>query len=133
MKMEIGEKLPELVKEITQEGINAYAEATGDFNPIHVDENFARNTPFKGTIAHGFYIFGFLSELMTRHFNKRWTNSGRIDVRFKRPVRPGDTIKVKATLVGREIIQDCAFLVFEIVWENQMLDPVIEGKAFIAE
>jgi len=131
--MEIGERLPELVKEITQEGINAYADATGDFNPIHVDEDFAGGTPFKGTIAHGFYIFGFLSELMTGHFSKRWTNSGRVDVRFKRPVRPGDTIRVKAALADRETIQDCDYLVFDLVWENQMLDPVIEGKAFIAE
>ena len=75
--MEIGEKLPELVKNITQESINRYAGAAGDFNPIHVDEEFAKGTPFGGTIAHGFYIFAFLSELMTDNFGRKWTGGGR--------------------------------------------------------
>ena len=131
--MVIGETLPELVKEITQESINAYADASGDFNPIHVNEEFAKDTPFKGTIAHGFYIFGFLNELMTRHFGKRWVNGGHVDVRFKKPVRPGDTITVKAVLAGREMRGDHGYLVMDVVWENQMGEPVIAGKAFVLE
>lgn len=131
--MEIGEKLPELVKDITQEGINRYANATGDFNPIHVDEEFARGTPFKGTIAHGFYIFAFVSELMMRSFGKRWTNGGRVDVRFKRPVRPGDTITLRAILADREIAGGLSWLVFDMVWENQMEQPVLSGRVSIPE
>jgi 3-hydroxybutyryl-CoA dehydratase len=131
--MEIGERLPELVKEISQEGINRYAEATGDFNPIHVDEEFAKNTSFQGTIAHGFYIFAFLSELMMRTFGKRWTDSGQVDVRFKRPVRPGDTITLRATLVDREWKGNHSRLVFDIGWENQRQEMVISGKVSVPE
>ena len=131
--MEIGEKLPELVKNITQEGINRYADAAGDFNPIHVDEEYAKNTPFKGTIAHGFYIFAFLSELMTREFGRRWINGGCVDVRFKRAVRPGDTITLKAILSDREIIDGRPRLVFDVVWENQKQEPVLLGKASVPE
>jgi len=130
--MEKGDRLPELVKEISQESMNAYAEATNDFNPIHVDEAFAKETAFKGTIAHGFYIFGFVSELMTRHFGKRWTNGGQVDVRFLKPVRPGDTITVKATVAGREMKEGRSFLVVDVVWENQLKEPVIIGKAFVS-
>jgi 3-hydroxybutyryl-CoA dehydratase len=131
--MNIGETLPILVKKISQESINAYAGATGDFNPIHVDEEFARKTPFKGTIAHGFYIFGFISELMTRHFGKMWIQSGSTDVRFKKPVKPGDTISLKATLVDRKIIENQPYLELDVVWENQMQAPVISGKAYVME
>ena len=131
--MEIGEKLPELVKEITQESINCYADATGDFNPIHVDEAFAEGTPFKGTIAHGFYIFAFLSELMTDNFGKKWSDSGRVDVRFKKPVKPGDTITLRATMVERERLDGHSRLVFEIVWENQRQEPVLKGRTSVPE
>jgi len=131
--MEIGEKLPELVRDISQEGINRYADATGDFNPIHVDEEFAKGTSFKGTIAHGFYIFAFLSELMMRSFGKRWINGGRVDVRFKRPVRPGDTIILRATLADREFMGSCSRLVFDVVWDNQRQETVISGRVSVPE
>ena len=131
--MEIGEKLPELVKVITQESINGYADATGDFNPIHVDEEFAADTPFGGTIAHGFYIFAFLSELMTGNFGRKWTDGGRVDVRFKRPVKPGDTITLGATLVEREFVDGNSRLVFDIVWENQLQEPVLLGRTSVPE
>ena len=133
MKIEIGQTLPELVKKVSQASINRYAEATGDFNPIHVDEAFARETAFKGTIAHGFYILGFLSELMTRQFGRAWIEGGSLDARFKRPVKPGDTIIVKATLVDRKTIKGLACLEFDAIWENQLKEPVITGKALVGE
>ncbi len=51
-----GMNLLELKKIVTQENINLYAEASQDFNPIHIDEDFARKTPLGGTIAHGMLI-----------------------------------------------------------------------------
>jgi len=51
-----GMSLPEIKRNITQENINLYAEASGDFNPIHVDENYARQTPLGVTIAHGMLL-----------------------------------------------------------------------------
>ena len=48
-----GDNLPSVVKHVTQRDINLYAEVSGDFNPIHVDEAFAAQTPLGGTIAHG--------------------------------------------------------------------------------
>ncbi len=131
--MDIGDKLPELVKDISQENINRYAGAAGDFNPIHVDEEFARGTPFKGTIAHGFYVFAFLSELMMRSFGKKWTDGGCVDVRFKRPVRPGDTITLRLTLADRQLVEDHSRLIFDAVWENQVQETVISGNVSVLE
>jgi acyl dehydratase len=133
LEMKTGDKLPELVKEVTQEGIGRYASAAGDFNPIHVNEEFAKGTPFKGTIAHGFYVFAFLSELMMRNFGKRWTNGGCVDVRFKRPVRPGDTITLRMTLTDREFVEGRFRLIYDAVWENQIKEPVIVGRVSVPE
>ena len=60
-----GMNLPEMRKEITQENINLYAQASGDFNPIHIDEDFASKTPVGVTIAHGMLILAYVSRMMT--------------------------------------------------------------------
>ena len=69
-KIEEGESLPQVLKHISQEKINRYAEASGDFNPIHVDENFAKKTPLGGTIAHGMLILAYISQIMTAAFGQ---------------------------------------------------------------
>lgn len=56
-----GDSLPSVIKHITQREINLYAEASGDFNPIHIDESFAAQTPLGGTIAHGMLILAYVS------------------------------------------------------------------------
>ena len=87
-------ELPRVVKHISQEKVNLYAEASGDFNPIHIDEDFARKTPSGGTIAHGMLILAYVSQMMTSAFGLSWLSGGKLSVRFKTPARPGDTITV---------------------------------------
>jgi len=94
-----GEGVPEvrpLSRRVTQEGIRRYAEASGDFNPLHVDEEYARATPFGGTIAHGMLVLAYISETMAVAFGHDWLTGGRLKVRFRAPARPGDTLTVRA-------------------------------------
>ncbi len=63
-----GDNLPSVVKHITQKDINLYAEASGDFNPIHIDETFAAQTPLGGTIAHGMLVLAYVSEMLAIAF-----------------------------------------------------------------
>jgi 3-hydroxybutyryl-CoA dehydratase len=85
-----------LSRRITQQGIQRYAEASGDYNPIHVDEEYARATPFGGTIAHGMLVLAYLSEMMAAAFGYDWLAGGRLKVRFRAPARPGDTLTARA-------------------------------------
>jgi len=87
-----GLELTPITKSLTQETIQRYAEASGDFNPIHIDEAFAAQTPFGGTIAHGMLVMAYLSELLTGAFGRAWLEGGKLKVRFRAPARPGDTI-----------------------------------------
>ena len=100
----VGQERGPLRRLVTQEKINAYAEASGDFNPIHVDPEFARKTPYGGTIAHGFLTVAYLSEMMTQCFGKGWISGGRMEVAFRAPVKPGSTVTVRGTVV--EIAQE---------------------------
>jgi 3-hydroxybutyryl-CoA dehydratase len=87
-----------VVRELTQAMIDAYAEASGDHNPIHVDQAFAASTPMGGTIAHGMLVLALISEMMTAAFDSAWLSSGKLDVRFRGPARPGDTLTARARL-----------------------------------
>jgi 3-hydroxybutyryl-CoA dehydratase len=86
-----------VTRTLTQEMLNAYAEASGDFNPIHIDEAFAKTTPMGGTIAHGMLVLSFISEMMTAAFRTAWLSTGTLEVRFRGPARPGDTVTARAT------------------------------------
>ena len=117
-----------LVKELTQAKISAYAQASGDFNPIHIDEAFAKATPLGGTIAHGMLVLAFLSEMMTAGFGRAWLETGRLDVRFRAPARPGDTITARAAS-GKE--QDGGFR-YPVECVNQSGEVVISGTATVS-
>lgn len=92
-----GPEVASVERRLTQTMLNAYADASGDHNPIHVDEDFARTTPMGGTIAHGMLVLSFISEMLAGAFGERWLASGSLDVRFRAPARPGDTVTARAT------------------------------------
>ena len=90
--MDVGMELRSITRLVEQDDISAYAEASGDFNPIHLDVEFAKATRFGGTIAHGMMIAAMLSELMATNFGIDWARSGQVKIRFRSPVRPGETV-----------------------------------------
>jgi 3-hydroxybutyryl-CoA dehydratase len=87
-----GEALRSVTKQITQEAISEYAVASGDMNPIHVDQGFAAQSQFGGTIAHGMMVAASVSEMMSAEFGMDWIESGRLKLRFRAPVYPGSGI-----------------------------------------
>ena len=96
--MPLPKELIPIKKSVSQEQVIAYSEASGDYNPIHIDEHFAATTPFGKTIAHGMLILSFVSEMMSTNFGEIWLHTGTIKVRFKAPVYVGDTVYVFGSL-----------------------------------
>ena len=87
---------------ITQKLIDDFAELSGDKNPIHIDVDYAKGTIFGGTIAHGALILslatGMAAELGIAKLTAIFTDFDHWS--FKRPVKPGDSIRLKLTLVS---------------------------------
>jgi acyl dehydratase len=81
----------ELVVTFTEEQIAAYAEASGDRNPIHLDDGFARSVGLPGVIAHGMLQMGLLARVAGEPGRLR-----RLTCRFAGMVRPGDTVTFRA-------------------------------------
>lgn len=124
-ELEIGTDLPELKRIVTQEHINSYASASGDFNPIHIDPEFAKKTQLGGTVAHGMLILAYLSEFMTGNFGKDWLNSGSISARFKGAAYPGDTITITGKVTDIEKQDNNILIECDVSCYNQKGEPVI--------
>ena len=93
-----GDPLPTIEKVVTQDQIEKYARASGDFNPIHIDHEFAASTQFGGTIAHGMMVAATISEMMTAAFGRNWAESGSMKIRFRSPVKPGQRITTQGSV-----------------------------------
>lgn len=95
--------LPVLRRTVTQDMIDAYAKASGDFNPIHVDPEFARKGPFGQTIAHGLMTLAFVGQMLNAWTEGGFDAAGEVDVAFTAPVLAGDTVEVTGEV--EEIIE----------------------------
>jgi 3-hydroxybutyryl-CoA dehydratase len=122
-----GMNLPESKRIITQANINLYAEASQDFNPIHIDEDFAKKTPLGGTIAHGMLILAYVSQMMSAAFGQSWLAGGKLNVRFKTPARPGDTITVSGRISRIEKGEGQTLIHCDVLCRNQNGETVITG------
>ena len=123
-----------VLKTISQEQIGRYADASGDHNPIHVDEAFARTTPFEGTIAHGMLVLASISEMMAAAFGEAWLTRGRLRVRFRAPARPDDTITATAeALSSSSTSPKKSLLRYAVECRNQRDELLIGGTAEVPE
>jgi 3-hydroxybutyryl-CoA dehydratase len=126
-----GKALNPVVKHITQEKINLYAEASGDFNPIHVDESFAAKTPLGGTIAHGMLSLAYVSEMMTSAFGRGWLSGGKLRAKFKEPARPGDTLTINGKVNCIERKDDISYANCNFECCNQKGETIVAGEAIV--
>ena len=124
--MREGDLLAEIERTVTQERVHAYAAASGDYNPLHVDPEFARTTEFGGTVAHGMMIAATISEMMSAAFNRDWIDGGRLKVRFKAPVLPGETVRTSGRVTAVRDLDEGS----EIVCAVEVHKP--DGQAAIA-
>jgi 3-hydroxybutyryl-CoA dehydratase len=123
-----GTVLPELVRRVTQPDINKYADASGDHNPIHIDEQFAASTPLGGTIAHGMLVLAYMSEMLSSAFGEPWDGSGRLSIRFRSPARPGDTLTVSGQVEAVAEENGIVLVTCPVSCCNQAGEVVVTGE-----
>lgn len=113
---------------VTEKMISGFAEYTGDKNPVHLDEEFAKKTRFKKRIAHGFLVGSFISSVIGNNFPGNGSIYLSQTMKFKNPVFIGDLIYVILTI---EEITDRNGLILKTECKNQDGDLVIIGEAKI--
>ena len=129
-ELSVGDSIPSLQKEITQEVINGWAEVSTDFNPLHVDPEYAKKTRFGGTIAHGHIALSFLCEMMHRWLGSGWVDGGKLEgIKFIAPIRPGYTISVGGTITEKRVEAGKNVVQADIFVENQDGEKCVVGSA----
>ena len=96
-----GQALPSLTRRVTVEQIRQYAEASGDRNPIHLDEAFARAAGLPGVIAHGMLTMAFANQMVTDWLGDR-SLLQRLQGRFAGMVLPGDEVTCSGTVSSKD-------------------------------
>jgi 3-hydroxybutyryl-CoA dehydratase len=131
IKSYIKPTLTAVERSVTKEQIALYAEASGDKNLIHIDPIFAAGSSFGGIVAHGMLILALISEMMAREFDLNWLSSGKLKVRFKAPVYPGETVHTFGELKGEQPNNHSTVLRYTIGCLNDKNVKVIVGDAWV--
>ncbi|MEC7270615.1 MAG: MaoC/PaaZ C-terminal domain-containing protein [Chloroflexota bacterium] len=79
-------KTEKLEKLITENMVSNYANVSGDFNPIHLDDEYAKNTEFKNKIVHGMLLISNINEIMYLNFDDNWNKKSSLKIKFRSPL-----------------------------------------------
>ncbi|HEY7313719.1 MAG TPA: MaoC/PaaZ C-terminal domain-containing protein [Gemmataceae bacterium] len=119
--VEVGQEWESLGRTITETDIVNFAGLSGDFNPIHIDHEFARGTPFRRPIAHGLLVFSIASGLGL--YSPPMRTLAFLAIRewhFRDPVFVGDTLRVRSKVLNKEIRGRGRR--GEITWQRQIIN-----------
>ena len=117
-----------VANDLSRTQIVQYAGASGDYNPLHSDEKFAREVAgYPGIFAHGMLTMGMTARILTD-----WVGDGRLlryRARFIKQVWPGDTLTARAEVTAIREVDGNPVADFEVVTRNQAGDAVLSGTA----
>ena len=119
----------QILKTVTETVIHDFAKATGDFNPIHLDQTYAEKTRFKGRIAHGALSIGYISSVLANLLPGPGSIYLSQEIKFLAPVRIGDVITAKVEVV--ELIPEKNRVNFKTTCTKQNGEVVVDGTAWI--
>lgn len=128
MQFNIGSKAS-FSKKITEQDVVTFAELSGDNNPMHLDENYARQTRFGARIAHGAFSFAVISTVLGTRLPGPGTIYMSQNLKFLKPVYFEDTITGTAEITA--IRSDKGIVTLKTTCANQRGEPVAEGDAVV--
>ncbi|MBL8184163.1 MAG: MaoC family dehydratase [Blastocatellia bacterium] len=114
-------------RDVTEELVRKFAEISGDFNPIHLDEEFAAKTRFGRRIAHGMLTGAFISAVLGQEFAERKIVYLSQTMRFVAPVFVGDSVTVTSTV--SHIRDDKGIVTLQTICTNQNAQEVVTGES----
>ena len=116
-------------REVTDEIIRKFADVSGDYNPIHLDDEFAKTTRFGKRIAHGMLSGAFISAVLGNEFKDRKIVYLSQTMKFTAPVFIGDTVTATGTITN--IREDKGIVTLETICTNQNGETLVKGEAAV--
>lgn len=114
---------------VNDELIRKFADVSGDHNPIHLDEEFAKTTRFGRRIAHGMLSGAFISAVLGNEFREQKIVFLSQTMKFTAPVFLGDTVTATATVTN--IREDRGIVTLETICTNQNGETLVKGEAAV--
>jgi acyl dehydratase len=119
----------------TRESIRAFCEASLDFNPLHLDDDYMKGnfgkTKFGGIIMHGMNNFGVINKMLTDWLYPLGGEHRRLETRWKMPVKPGDTILPSAVVTSTKKTEKSRWASLDVQVTNQRGEIVAVGEAMV--
>jgi len=128
MDLKIGDSFS-TSRKVTDELVRKFAEVSGDYNPIHLDEEFAKTTRFGRRIAHGMLSGAFISAVLGYEFKERKIVYLSQTMKFTAPVYLEDTVTATATVAA--IREDKGIVILETICTNQDGEVLVKGEAAV--
>lgn len=117
----------------TRETIRDFCEASLDFNPLHLDDDYMKGdfgkTNFGGIIMHGMNNFGVITRMLTDWLHEQNAVQRRLETRWKAPVKPGDTITPKGRITSLKQTEKGRWVCLDVEVLNQRNEVVAVGEA----
>lgn len=120
---------------VSRESIRAFADASLDHNPLHLDDAYMEGsfgkTRFGGVIMHGMANFGLITRMLTDWAYQRGGVHRRLETRWRVPVKPGDTLRPHGRVVARQVTAKSRWVTIEVEIANQGNEIVAHGEAMV--
>jgi len=132
--IQVGQEIPSVSIQVTEEKIWKFADITKDYNPIHINPEWVKGYQFgktrlKGVIAHGLFTYALMTRAMTDWVWPLGGRHHRLEARFESPAYPGDTIQTEARVIEKKVVRGTKYVVIEVAVKNQTGTIVAQGKA----
>ena len=120
---------------VSRESIRLFCDASLDYNPLHLDDEYMKEdfgkTNFGGIIMHGMNNFGLISRMITDWAYPLDAVPRRLETRWVKPVRPGDTIQPSGVVKSKQVTSSSRWVLIDVLVSNQAGEKVATGEAMV--
>ena len=120
---------------VSRESIRLFCDASLDYNPLHLDDDYMKGnfgkTNFGGIIMHGMNNFGLISRMITDWAYPAGAIHRRLETRWVKPVRPGDTIQPTGIVKSKQATANSRWVLIDVMVRNQAGEKVATGEAMV--
>ena len=120
---------------VSRESIRLFCDGSLDYNPLHLDDDYMKNnfgkTNFGGIIMHGMNNFGLISRMLTDWAYSAGAVHRRLETRWVKPVRPGDTIQPSGIVKSKQVTKSSRWVLIDVMVRNQTGEKVATGEAMV--
>lgn len=120
---------------VSRESIRLFCDGSLDYNPLHLDDDYMKGsfgkTSFGGVIMHGMNNFGLLTRMITDWAYPAGAIHRRLETRWLKPVRPGDTIQPVGVIKAKQVTERSRWVLIDVLVRNQNDEKVATGEAMV--